>query len=105
MADRNRKNVLLRRVLLAGAVLCFANFLSLFIVSEIVGGDAFNGKVMDEHYFLFYRGGYHEVSPAVFRYSYAHVVSIFFTHPIGIACMYLLDRLDPTVARDRGRRT
>ena len=103
MTDRIRANLVLRRVLLAVTVLCFANFFSLFIVSEVIGGDALNGKVVDGQHFLFHRGGYHEVSPEIYRYSYAHVVSIFFTHPIAIACMYFADRLDPKVARRRKR--
>jgi hypothetical protein len=59
-----------------------------FIVFETVklrlGGDALNGRVIGEHYYLADHSRLTEVSHAVFRYSEIHASSIYLTHPIAV---------------------
>src|SRR5262249_42598479 len=70
------------------AVLNLAIFLGL---SLHLGGDAFNGKTNDGHYYLYGynahtgRKEYTQVRAAVFRYSKAHVYSILVTWPLMLA--------------------
>ncbi len=59
--------------------------------SFYLGGDAFNGKVEDGHYYLSGysaktgRKGYTEVSERVFTYSKWHVYSVLVSWPLMIA--------------------
>lgn len=73
--------------------LAIANFLFFLAISIYLGGDAFNGKVEKGHYYLLSHGRLTEVSPRVWKYSWWHEVSVFITHPLGIAAItfhYLL---------------
>ena len=58
-------------------VLGIANFFAAVCVSEIIGGDALNGKVDQGRYFLGDKGEYTEVKSTVYYYSLIHMVSIF----------------------------
>ena len=66
-----------RRVAGILIVLGVANFVAAGCVSEIIGGDAINGKVDRGHYFLGNKGEYTEVSPAVYYCSLVHMTSMF----------------------------
>lgn len=47
------------------------------------GGDAFNGKVEDGHYYIANHGHYIEVAQTTWYYSYYHAVSVIATVPLG----------------------
>lgn len=64
--------------------LAFLNFVVFVGVTFALGGDAINGTSGDGHYYLGSHGKYTEVSQGVFRYSEAHTLSLFITHPVGI---------------------
>ena len=64
----------------------FINFFLFIIGTVILGGDALNGKVVGDHYYLANHGQLTEVNAFVFMYSKIHAISIFITHPLaGIA--------------------
>lgn len=74
------------------------NFLAFGIVAGFLGGDAFNGKVEEGHYYLYgvrTQSGhkvYTEVSKPVFTYSRWHVYSIMVTWPLVMAAAFLENR-------------
>lgn len=82
---------------LLGALLFFGgllNFLIFWHVAVFLGGDAVSGKVEDGRYFVSGHGKLTEVSAETWRYSYAHTVSTWITHPLaglGWLLMYLTD--------------
>ena len=62
-------------VLNVTSVLAVTNFLVFAIVALYVGGDALNGYVQGQHYFVCAHGHCHEVTESLWRYSYWHAVS------------------------------
>jgi hypothetical protein len=64
--------------------IAFINFAIFWVVALWIGGDAISGKVENGHYYVSNHGKLTEVSHAVWTYSQAHTISVFFTHPIGI---------------------
>jgi hypothetical protein len=70
---------LFRRILLIATIL---NFVVFCTVALMIGGDALNGKVENERYFVADKNHYREVSPAVFQYSRLHAVSVLITIPV-----------------------
>lgn len=71
----------LARILVAIAVV---NFLTYIIIASLIGGDALNGKAMDNHYFLSSHGHLTEVSADLYTYSLWHTRSLFVTHPLAM---------------------
>ena len=62
--------------------LYLANFFTFFVGATYLGGDAVNGKTEAGQYFLSWHGHLTQVSEAIFRYSYAHVVAVFVLLPL-----------------------
>ena len=60
------------------------NFLVFFLVAVHLGGDAVNGKVVADHYYLASHGRYTEVSEEIFNYSRWHVYSLWVTAPLAL---------------------
>ena len=56
------------------------NFISLIIISLLFGGTAPNGKIESGLYFLGDHGNYREVSSIIYFISFAHTISVIFTH-------------------------
>lgn len=84
-------------VYVIAAILFFVaitNFFVFFMVAVYIGGDAWNGKVENGHYYVANHGKYTEVSPGVWHYSRAHVVSVLITHPLGILAVAISHALD-----------
>jgi hypothetical protein len=79
-----------RRILQSGFALAVANFIIFVILATYLGGDAFNGHVKDGQYFLGMHGRYTQVSRDIFLYSRWHVISLFFTQPVGLLCAWVL---------------
>jgi hypothetical protein len=76
-----------------GAVLffgAFVNFLIFALVSAAIGGDAVAGRAVDGHYYLSSHGHDTEVSESLYRYSYAHTMSTWITHPLGFLGWFLI---------------
>jgi hypothetical protein len=77
-----------KHIQVVGAIL-FAlgvtNFVVFAVVGLLLGGDAWNGKVVDGHYFLAQHGRLTEVSQAVWTYSYIHVLIVFALLPMMVA--------------------
>jgi hypothetical protein len=66
-------------------VICYIailNFISFFIISILIGGDALNGEVQNGHYYLGGGGNHTEVVWLVFIYSKLHAFSVFITFPL-----------------------
>jgi hypothetical protein len=79
---------------LAAVVVGFANFLSFFVESTHIGGDALNGSIRDGHYFVVSHGSSTEVDRATWEWSRIHALSLFVTHPLAMVGMgYLLLRV------------
>jgi hypothetical protein len=55
--------------------LVIVNFFAFAVVSGYIGGDALNGYVRAGHYFLCAHGSCHEVSEAIWNYSYWHAMT------------------------------
>ena len=55
------------------------NFIAFWIAAFLLGGDAVNGHSGGGHYFLCAHRSCHEVSKAVFAYSYCHAMSVIVT--------------------------
>ena len=66
------------------------NFLTFVIGAFMLGGDAVNGRMIGEHFYLAEHGKFTEVSEAVYTYSLWHVRSVFVTHPLAMLAGYLL---------------
>jgi purine-cytosine permease-like protein len=79
-----------RRICQALIVLAFVNFIGFFVIGLISGGDAFNGKVEEERYYLGNHGHYTQVNWAVYAYSYVHAISVMATHLVAIVAGLLL---------------
>src|SRR5262245_5893722 len=65
-------------------VIAFVNFTVFWIVAGRIGGDAMSGKIENGHYYLCNHGKYTEVTPSVWHYSRAHIISTWITHPLAI---------------------
>ena len=62
--------------------LWLAIFISFFVVSLSIGGDALNGYVANGHYFLGNRHRFTEVGPTVFAYSRWHAMIMMWSLPV-----------------------
>src|SRR4051812_6108192 len=85
-------------VYLIGAFLFFGgvlNFVIYWHVAVRIGGDAVSGKVEDGRYFVSSHGKLTEVSPETWRYSYAHKISTWITHPLGAVGLLLMYLTSP----------
>ncbi len=60
------------------------NFASCALISFFIGGDALNGHIENNRYFLNNHGTLTETSKAVFIYSKIHASSLFLTHPLAM---------------------
>jgi hypothetical protein len=104
---RTSPNVLLmnisrsRRLVLVCQAICLigiSNFFVFVAVASYLGGDALNGRVDGEHYYLFGVRSeyghkvYTEVSQAVFTYSKWHAYSVLMTWPLVILAIFALNR-------------
>ena len=69
------------------------NFLVFFVVAVHLGGDAVNGKVVADHYYLASHGRYTEVNEEIFNYSRWHVYSLWVTHPLAFIAGYWYYRI------------
>jgi hypothetical protein len=65
-------------------VIALANFAAFLCATTYFGGDALNGYAANNHYFLYWKGAYTEVSRAIFIYSRVHVLSVLGTHALAI---------------------
>ncbi|PDT90544.1 hypothetical protein CO669_10240 [Bradyrhizobium sp. Y36] len=77
------------RCLLAVCGLGVLNFLAFVIVAVAIGGDAYNGRIVGNHFYVAEHGKFTEVSEAVYTYSLWHVRSVFITHPLAMLTGYL----------------
>ncbi len=57
------------------AVLAGMNFLVFWLVAVYLGGDALNGYVQGQHYFICSHGACHEVTESIWQYSYWHAIT------------------------------
>ena len=87
------------QALLLVIALCFLNFVTFMVVAYFVGGDAGNGKVVDGHFYLGYKGEFTEVSEGVYTYSLWHLRSLAATFPLGFVAMFFV-----RIEQDRRRR-
>ena len=76
-------------ILITVCLLAVFNFTAFWIGSDLLGGDAWNGKVENGHYYLSDRGRLTEVSAGVFTYSLWHAWSLFVTHPLAMLTCWL----------------
>ena len=60
------------------------NFAAFAVISSQLGGDALNGKIEGDKYFLMSHGVYTEVSSKIWYYSLFHTTSVFVTHILGM---------------------
>jgi len=65
------------------------NFFWFLLESMSIGGDALNGYARDGHYFVASHGTYTEVAEATWTWSRMHALSVFVTHPLGIAAGFV----------------
>ncbi|EJN09921.1 hypothetical protein PMI42_06483 [Bradyrhizobium sp. YR681] len=77
------------RCLLVAFSLCMLNFVAFAVGAFALGGDAINGKIVGEHFYLAEHGKLAEVSEAVYTYSLWHARSVFVTHPLAILAAWL----------------
>jgi hypothetical protein len=77
------------------------NFLTFWIISAAIGGDAFNGKYEQGHFYLGSHGALTEVTESLFVYSKWHARSLLLTHPIAMISIYFWERMKGKAARAR----
>jgi hypothetical protein len=65
----------------------FTNFVSFFLISVALGGNALKGKQVGEKYYLVSHSKITEVSQATWNYSRYHTISVIVTHPLAICAM------------------
>ncbi len=87
-----------RLVCLGIFTVALVNFAAFWLIAVYLGGDAVNGKVQGDHFYLMSHGKYTEVSRAVFDYSKWHVYSVWITHPLAFIAGFWYYRL-----RDQAR--
>jgi hypothetical protein len=83
-----RSNLVLRSIFILGIL----NFVVFWIVAVAIGGDAVSGHRAGGHYYLANHGKLTEVSELVWRYSQAHVYSVWITHPMAILAGFIHQR-------------
>jgi hypothetical protein len=71
-------------------VIAVINFAVFAAGTVYFGGDALNGHQAAGHYFLWSEGQLTEVSQAVFEYCRWQALSLFVTHPLGMAMGWYL---------------
>jgi hypothetical protein len=81
---RNEKRLTLYNICDILIFIGISNFIACFIISIIIHGDAFTGKIVEGRYFVNSHGVYTEVGILVYVYSMYHIVSLYFTHPIAM---------------------
>ena len=99
--DSRRKLVsqLLEKLCLFLIVLGLLNFGSFLVGTIVFGGDALNGKVSGDKYYLWGYGyhmgakGFHQVSRAVFNYSRWHTYSNMVTWPVMLVAGFIAERI------------
>jgi hypothetical protein len=62
-------------ILYGTAYLAVANFFAFWIIAINLGGDARNGYILNNHYFICAHGACKEVSTSIWNYSYWHTTS------------------------------
>lgn len=62
-------------------VIGILDFILLFLSSIIIGGDAVNGYIQDNTFYVGSHGEYTKVSKLIWYISYYHVISVFITFP------------------------
>jgi hypothetical protein len=77
-------------VLLTMVLLLALNFATFLIGATYLGGDAFNGKYENGHYYLGSHGRFIETSGDIFRYSQWHIRSLFITMPLLLLFIWLV---------------
>lgn len=81
----------------------FATNLGVFaILSLAIGGDAMNGYVSNEHYFLLGKGFVTEVSSTIYRYSWWHALSVELSAPLFFilnVARYIATKPEPDIRR------
>jgi hypothetical protein len=68
-----------------------ANFMIFIMVASFLGGDASNGHYAAGHFFLANHNRLTEVSEGVYTYSLWHSRSLYFTHPLALISVLLLN--------------
>ena len=63
-------------------VVALVNFATFWVVAIFLGGDAINGKMENDHYYLANQGELTEVSRTVWLYSFWHTTSVFVTQSL-----------------------
>jgi hypothetical protein len=74
---------------------CLLNFVAFVAIALYLGGDAINGRVVNDHYYLANHGVYTEVNHTVFLYSKIHAPIFMVTHLllfVYLGISYLLKR-------------
>jgi hypothetical protein len=64
-------------ILYPTSILAWLNFVVFWVVTVCLGGDAGNGYSKNGHFFVCAHGACHEVSKAIWNYSYWHSISAF----------------------------
>ena len=94
---RRLMNRILRKLCPIVILVGLLNFILFIAGAYYFGGDAWNGRVEGEKYYLWgYHGGtkgYIEVSQAVFDYSRWHVYSVMITWPLVILAGFASERV------------
>ncbi len=78
------RNETLDRICTAAIIFGFLNFMAFWLIAVTIGGDAINGQMTDGRFYLYNHGVLTEVSEPVFRYSYAHAISVWVTLPVSV---------------------
>jgi hypothetical protein len=90
-------NRILRKLCAIVVLVGLLNFILFIAGAYYFGGDAWNGRVEGEKYYLwgYHDGtnGYIEVSQAVFDYSRWHVYSVMITWPLVILAGFASERV------------
>jgi hypothetical protein len=100
----------MRRWALQAGFLLFAiaitNFLAFQSITLAIHGDAENGKVVNDRYYVQYKGDYTEVSQGTFHYSYYHGVVNKITFGLGVIGLVIIlpsnESLKAATARCKG---
>lgn len=71
--------------LIASLIIAGLNFVVFLTLASTLGGDAWNGKIENERYFLGSHGKYTEVTHQIYVYSQIHVIGTIF---ISCLCVF-----------------
>lgn len=77
-ANINKISKRAKWIIISTTALAFPNFIIFWLVAVSLGGDALNGYVNNNHYFVCAHGACHEVSKSIWTYSYWHASSALF---------------------------